>query len=166
MADDDEPEDRAHARRTNRKTSHDAAAGVTPRLPTQKKLVTHWAQKRGPGGFIDLQLEEAFPNLRPQSVRTRRSELVACNIILDSKTIRHAEGADHTVWVHRDHVENPPPIIKAACGAPARDVLKGEAMAQAAVLRLRAAGLRKTYGLDAIAREIEHGADLLARLGR
>lgn len=160
--------DQAHARRTDPGTSHEAAAAATLGIERQRKLVEAFAKGRGERGFMDIELEEAHPNESDSGLRTRRSELTARNIILDSgRRDRAPQSArKRIVWVHRDHVPDPPPMREAPPNAAQTEVLKGEAHQKAAWLRLEAAQLRRTYGLDAFARGLEGVADLLQQLAR
>ena len=158
---------RAHARRGDLQTSHRAAEAVTPRIPTIRQQVEDYARGRGPEGFIDEELSEHFGEVAAtrSSYRTRRSELTVENRILDTRRLRrNSLNLECEVWVHRDHHPDPPPIVAAVRGK-ARDVLKGEAMAHVAKLRLLAAGLRR-QGLGPAAAEVEQGAELLAKLAR
>lgn len=158
--------DQAHARRTDPDTSHWAARSVTPGLPELQAIVEGYAKFRGEEGFTDLEMSEALDS-DTSTYRTRRGELTARNIIIDSGVKRTAGDSPHLriVWVHRDYVTNPPAIVDAPACAPAPDVLKGEATAHAAKLRLLAAGFRR-QGLGAAADQIEHGAELLVKLAR
>jgi hypothetical protein len=101
----------AHARRTDPKTSHDAAAAVTPDLPDLQALVERFALGR-PEGFLDIELVRWREDLGPSTLRTRRAELGARNIILDSGRRRTPHGAKspHTIWIHRSFVPDAPEI--------------------------------------------------------
>jgi hypothetical protein len=105
-------EERAHARVSDPGTSHAAAAAVTPGLPTLQAMVERWALRR-PEGFLDVDLTLAHPDLGPSTLRTRRSELGARNIIVDSGRRITPAGATtpHTVWLHRSFVFDPPPLL-------------------------------------------------------
>lgn len=160
--------DQAHARRTDPHTSHEAAAAATQGIERQRRLVNAFAQTRGERGFMDIELEEAHPLESDSGLRTRRSELTARNIIIDSgRRDRHGGSVrKRIVWVHREFVTNPPPEREVEPGAAQIEVLKGEAHKRAATLRTNAAYLRKTYGLDMLARDLEEIAELLTQLGR
>lgn len=161
----------APTRRGDPSTSFKAARAVTPARPTIRRRVDDFARGRGPDGFMDVEMDAALmtPSERARgssSYRTRRSELTAENIILDTgrEGVGGGNSNDRRIWVHRDHHPDPGPIVAAVRGA-ARDILKGEAMAHAAKLRLLAAGLRR-QGLGPAAYEVEQGAELLTKLAR
>jgi hypothetical protein len=161
--------DQAHARRTDPRTSHEAAAAATLGIERQRAMVLAYAKSRGMNGFMDVQLEEAYPDESDSGLRTRRSELTARNIVLDSgRRDRHSPRSNRRriIWIHREFVPNPPPEREAPPNAAQTDVLKGEAHSKAATLRTNASYLRKTYGLDALARDMESSADLLQQLAR
>lgn len=160
--------DQAHARRTDPGTSHEAAAVATQGIERQRRLVEAFAKVRGERGFMDIEMEDAHPAESDSGLRTRRSELTARNIVLDSgRRDRHAGSVRRRiVWVHREFVTNPPPERDAPPNAAMTEVLKGEAHGKAATLRTGAAHLRRTYGLDAMACDMEAAADLLQQLAR
>lgn len=159
---------RAHARRTDPDTSHEAAAAATAGIERQRRLVEAYAKGRGEQGFMDIELEEAHPLESDSGLRTRRSELTVRNIVLDSKRReRHPNSARRRiVWVHRDFVDDPPAIKEADPTAGQLEVLRGEAHEMAAKLRPFAARLRRDYGLTGGAEMLEQTADLLAKLAR
>lgn len=103
--------DRAHARASDPQTSHEAAAAVTPGLPALQASVEVSAL-RFPDGFTDIDLIESRRDLGPSTVRTRRCELAARNIILDSgrRAVPEGHTQRHTVWVHRSFVPDAPAI--------------------------------------------------------
>lgn len=157
----------AHARRTDPATSHEAAAAATLGIERQRKLVESFAKGRGERGFMDIELEEAHPNESDSGLRTRRSELTARNIVLDSGRRDRASGSTRRriVWVHRDFVPDAPPEREAPPSTAQTEALKAEAMTRAATMRTTAAYLRKTYGLAALSKDLEATADLLVQLG-
>lgn len=125
----------AHARRTDPETSHQAAAAVTPGLPALQVAVEGFAVQQ-PGGFMDADLVEARPDIGPSTLRTRRAELTARNIILDSGRRMRPEGAatPHTVWIHRSFVADPPPLKDAEAPAVSISELKERGRAAASEL--------------------------------
>jgi hypothetical protein len=158
--------DKAHARRTDPETSHEAAAHATLGIERQRRLVEVYAVARGAVGFMDAQLEDAHPTESDSGLRTRRSELTARNIILDSGRRDRMPGSPRKriVWAHRDFIDNAPPIRDAPPSSAQLTVDRAEAHAKATLLATIAAGLRRTHGLDAAATEIEAAAELLRRL--
>jgi hypothetical protein len=106
-------DDRAHTRSGDPRTSYQAARAVTPVVPTLRQQVHVYAHARGSLGFCDAQMESEFDE-PGSSLRTRRAELTERNIILDSgRTCRFgASDRERIVWVHRDFVDNPPPLIE------------------------------------------------------
>ena len=158
--------EQAHARRTDPDTSHWAAKAVTPGLPDLQATVEGFAHWCGPDGFTDLDLSESLDS-DTSTYRTRRAELTARNIIVDSGRKRRTGESPHLriVWVHRAFATNPPPVVDAPASAPANDVLKGEALAHAAKLRVMAVGFRR-QGLGPASDEVEHAAELLTKLAR
>lgn len=132
---------KAHARRSDPATSHQAAEAVSPGLNALQERVEAWAMRQ-PSGFLDIDACEAMPDLGGSTVRTRRAELAQRNIILDSGRRTKPEGAStpHTIWVHRRFVDQPPPILEPACPRTAAD---------------KAEGLRQAAQLDGFARQMK-----------
>jgi hypothetical protein len=157
--------ERAHARRTDPETSHKAADAVTPGLNAIQQQVERYARTRI-AGFLDVDLVDAIPDLGPSTLRTRRAELVARNIVLDSGRTSIPEGATtpHTVWIHRDFVAGAPPI----CEPPTlREPISPDDIAEARKLiepLLGAAKMSRAYGLTGCVAIAERAADLLRRL--
>lgn len=160
--------DVAHARNSDPQTSHEAAAAATQGIERQRALVRAYAKSRGDRGFMDIDLEEAHPLESDSGLRTRRSELTARNIVLDSGRRDRAPGSTRRriVWVHRDFVDNPPAIKDPPPSAGQVEVLRGEAHEVAAKLLPFAARLRRDYGLTGGADMIEQAAELLQKLAR
>lgn len=79
------PEQRAHARRTDPLSSHEAAARASNRLTDTQDRILVALRMGGPG--TDEQIESRFrkwwPEFRvsPQSIRSRRSELVKRGLV-------------------------------------------------------------------------------------
>lgn len=124
-------DDRAHARRGDPATSHRAADVVTPGLNAIQRQVEAFAIEKF-GGFLDLDLVAAIPDLGPSTLRTRRAELVDRNIILDSGNRKTPEGhaSPHTIWIHRNYVAGPGPLREPPAPASREDKALGKAMAE------------------------------------
>ena len=103
--------DKAHARRTDPDTSHSAADAATVEITNKRKLVEHYAAGR-PYGFMDAQMSQDLGD-EGSTLRTRRSELTAQNIIMDSgKRGRFGDSErERIIWIHRNFVDNPLPVI-------------------------------------------------------
>lgn len=160
--------DRAHARHSDPVTSHLAADAVTPGLPELQRRVEAFALRIGDGGFTDAEMSAALED-ETSTLRTRRAELTARNIILDTGKTRTWGDSPRlrVVWVHRSFIHGPPAVLAPPAPdlGPEREQLQGDALAHAARQRTLAAGLRK-QGLGAAADVVEQGAELLARLAR
>lgn len=156
--------DRAHARSTDPQTSHEAADAITPHVPILRQRVHIYAHARGSMGFCDAQMETEIDE-PGSSLRTRRAELTERNIILDSgRTMKFGDSPrERIVWVHRDFVDNPPPILRAKQAPAQPDHLKEQAKVTALVLDGFAVSLNKE-GRSALARELTATADLLRQL--
>ena len=99
---DDQPDmfghNRAFARRSDPDTSHEAAEAVTPTLRKLQAEVLAFAAMCGPGGFTDPELAEHF-DCQVSTYRTRRSELVAMGLLMDSGHRRLNGGSrKFAVW--------------------------------------------------------------------
>lgn len=105
-------DDRAHARSTDPGTSHAAADAATLGIERQRRLVLEFAHQRGSQGFVDAELEERHPDESPSGLRTRRSELVERNLVLDSGMRRRWGDSPNQriVWRHRDYHPGAPPV--------------------------------------------------------
>lgn len=134
--------DQAHARRSDPDTSHEAAAAVTPGLRELQQQVEVFARSNGYDGFTDAEMEARLDD-PGSTLRTRRSELTARNIVLDSGQRRTFGESPRRriVWLHRDFATNPPPI----CDAP-RVLTKEE----------RGRGLEHVATLEAGARQMRN----------
>ena len=71
-------------RTTDPETSKEAAVSISDKLTAIQDMVLTWAKERGVRGFIDADLERAFHEYGPSTLRTRRNELVARGLIEDS----------------------------------------------------------------------------------
>lgn len=104
----------AHARRTDRATSHEAARSVTPELTGYQQMVLRCIDHHfGTEPFADVDLVRSYKfswerreglNLMMQSdsgIRTRRSELTAAGLIEDTGRTRKIGKRNHTLWRKR-----------------------------------------------------------------
>lgn len=121
----------AHARRFDPSTSHQAAEAITPDLRQLQARVADYARRKGPDGFMDAQMSDDLED-SSSTLRTRRSELTARNIVLDSGRRRRwgESPRQRIVWVHRDFVPDAPPIREPVAPASDADRAEGRAMAQ------------------------------------
>jgi hypothetical protein len=157
--------DRAHARRSDPQTSHRAADVVSAGLNAIQRQVEAYGKSRL-AGFLDIELVEAIPDLGPSTLRTRRAELVARNILLDSGKRITPEGhsSPHTVWIHRDFVAGAPPVCEPT--APREPLSPGD-IDNARALAVQLDGVAKmvrTYGLVGCEQVAEDAAALLRRI--
>lgn len=152
--------ERAHARRDDPGTSHDAAAAITPGLPALQRLVEDTALNFSEG-FTDVDLCFLNPEQGPSTLRSRRAELCARNIILDSgrRVIPEGHTQRHTVWLHRSFVPQPPPILEPNAPGPGRD----EALLFAAKLDGYAA-TQKAEGRSFLSEELARAAAMIRSL--
>jgi hypothetical protein len=152
----------AHARRDDPETSHEAAAAVTPDLRQLQARVADYARRAGPDGFTDAQMEDDLDD-PGSTLRTRRSELTARNIVLDSgRTRRHGDSArQRIIWLHRDFVPGAPPVCEPPAPATPADRAEGKAMS--ARLGVLAASLRRE-GRSALADELERAGAIMGKL--
>lgn len=153
----------AHARRADPETSHHAADAVTPDLRQLQARVADYARRQGAAGFMDAQMSADLDDTS-STLRTRRSELAARNIIIDSGQRRKWQDSPRLriVWVHRDFVADPPPIVEPTPPASASDRLEAKALGNSLVSI--AAGFRR-QGFGAAAEQIERGGKMLQRFG-
>jgi hypothetical protein len=90
------------SRRTDPETSHAAGAAVAPRTGTWRRKVLEALgddAAAGRRGLTDIELERRWPGARPQTIRTRRSELVAAGLVEDSHDRRLTDtGSMAIVW--------------------------------------------------------------------
>ena len=85
-------------RRESRQTSIDAAQSIVPSLTEIQNAVLQYANSM-PTGFTDDQMNRHFQSYG-STYRTRRAELTAKNLIVDSgKLARLPSGRNATVWL-------------------------------------------------------------------
>lgn len=122
--------ERAYARRHDPDTSHEAAAAVTPNLGELQQRVESYAFSKGPEGFTDAEMAHDLQD--PGSTyRTRRHELAARNVVLDSGQRRTfgPSARKRIVWVHRRFADNPPPVCEPPRVMTPADRQRGTAIA-------------------------------------
>jgi hypothetical protein len=152
----------ARARATDPDTSHAAAEAVAPFTGTIREQVNAFAKSKGQDGFIDEELSAHFQDSEHSSYRTRRAELVERNVILDSGRRRNnSNGLACVVWVHREHVLQPPPEREGV--KLTKTQAKTEAETHIAAL---ASGARqmKNEGRALFAAELDAACDFIRRL--
>jgi len=96
---------RPRARRTDPRTSHDAAATVRGQTATHARLMS-LLRERGPmtdeeiaAAWVDMTRIAAWPKVSPSGLRTRRAELVDEGKVVDSRLTRQTQaGRRTTVW--------------------------------------------------------------------
>lgn len=98
---------KAHARRTDPQTSHDAAASVDKIRASQQAVLT--VLRRFPQGLSDTDLIEeygklaelgAVPRQSPSGLRSRRSELTKVGMVIDSgERATLVTGRKAIVWM-------------------------------------------------------------------
>ena len=71
-------------RSSDPETSVAAAGQIEGKINAIQAKVLAWAREVYPRGFSDAELEQAFPEYGPSTVRTRRRELVDAGFIEDS----------------------------------------------------------------------------------
>jgi hypothetical protein len=91
-------------RRDSRATSIEAAESILPSLTDIQNAVLAYAKQK-PTGFTDDEMNRHFQSYG-STYRTRRAELTAKNLIVDSgKLTRLPSGRNATVWVLAQYVE-------------------------------------------------------------
>jgi hypothetical protein len=88
---------RPRARASDPETSHDAAQSISD-ISGDQQFILEWLNFLGP--CTDEELLNSLPSERsPSGVRTRRSELVAMNLVRDSgKRRKTRSGRNAIVW--------------------------------------------------------------------
>ncbi len=89
----------AFARNSDIDTSHAAAEYISTHVRELQLKVLAYAAERGLGGFIDPEMNEDF-GVHSSTYRTRRSELVAMDLIEDTgeRVAIGGKGRKHAVW--------------------------------------------------------------------
>jgi hypothetical protein len=65
-------------------------------------------KQAGPTGLTDRELDRRL-NCISSRYRTRRAELTAKGLVLDTGTTRtHGSNRRHIVWIHKDYAPEPP----------------------------------------------------------
>lgn len=156
------PGGQAHARRTDPGTSHEAADAVTPDLRQLQARVADYAKRKGYSGFTDAEMSQDLDD-SGSTYRTRRSELTARNIILDSGERRTWGDSPRLriVWMHRDYVRNAPAICEPP--KPPSDEDRAEGRDMAIKLTGYAASMKKE-GRQMFADELNDAAAIMKRL--
>jgi hypothetical protein len=95
-------------RRDDPHTSFEAAAKVVPKLREMHKLVWETLRKH-PNGLTDIELEEICGS-HGSTYRTRRSELVAMGLVIDTGTTRVINGHNRKVWKAKIYGEKGPQV--------------------------------------------------------
>lgn len=91
-------------RRDSRATSIEAAESIVPALTDIQNAVLAYAKQK-PTGFTDDEMNRHFQSYG-STYRTRRAELTAKNLIVDSgKLTRLPSGRNATVWILAEHME-------------------------------------------------------------
>jgi hypothetical protein len=154
--------DRAYARRYDPGTSHQAADAVSPDLKALQARVADFARRAGQSRFTDAQMEDELGDAG-STLRSRRSELTARNIILDSGLTRTYgySTRQRIVWVHRDFVPNAPPVCEPA--KPATDEERAEAREMASKLARFAVSMMRE-GRAMFSNELALAAELMRKL--
>ena len=93
----------ARARRTDPLTSHQAAASVT-----NQKTIRYWVLKLLDRPRTDVELVELFGNMKmaprasESGIRSRRAELVADGLVIDTGARKKLESGRYaTVWTRK-----------------------------------------------------------------
>jgi hypothetical protein len=82
-------------------TSREAARVIAGRLTQIQQEVLAYALKRADRGFTDAELTAAFYCGGGSTYRTRRAELSAQGLIVDTGRRRsNGPGRKHTIWIH------------------------------------------------------------------
>lgn len=81
-------------------TSVRAARSAAKSANGLRTRIHGYLQQRGPAGATDLEIEAAFPGVRPSSLRGRRRELEVSGLVRDSGSRRRSPaGRESIVWV-------------------------------------------------------------------
>ena len=87
------------ARHSDPITSHEAGEAIVKHITRIQRNILLWADRVGPGEFIDLELEKNFQDFGATH-RTRRSELVELGLLKNTGTKKMLHGHDRRfiVW--------------------------------------------------------------------
>lgn len=86
------------ARKTDPVTSHEAAENIVDELRPLQKQVLEELRAAGSAGLTDYELE-ARCGSHGSTFRTRRSELVAAGLVVDSGRKTLQAGSNRIIWV-------------------------------------------------------------------
>jgi len=89
-------------RRQDQPTSIEAAQAIAPKLNEIQQQVLTYAKVMN-DGFTDVDLNKYF-NSTASTYRTRRAELVAKGLIVDSWQREKINGRNHIVWILKDYL--------------------------------------------------------------
>jgi len=89
-------------RRHDHDTSIEAAIAIAPKLNEIQQQVLAFARNQ-PDGFTDVDLNKFF-NCTGSTFRTRRAELVAKGLIINSWKRERIHGRSHIVWILKDYL--------------------------------------------------------------
>jgi len=100
-------------RRLDHATSVGAAQSATIRKMTMRDRVLQLAHTMRAHGITDDFLKIKHPETPESSLRKRRTELAQENVLLENGTTRpNRHGQQEKVFVHRDYVAMPPPLVE------------------------------------------------------
>ena len=89
-------------RRQDQPTSIEAAEAIAPKLNEIQQQVLIFARNKEQG-FTDVDLNKFF-NSTASTYRTRRAELVAKGLLVDSWQREKINGRNHIVWILKEYV--------------------------------------------------------------
>lgn len=91
-------------RRTDPRTSYEAADGVIHKLRATQIRVLNELKKAGSEGLTDFDLEEICQD-HGSNFRTRRSELVDVGLVVDSGRTKIQKGSRRIVWIAAEYAK-------------------------------------------------------------
>lgn len=86
------------ARSTDPGTSFEAAEKIAPKMTRIQAQVLNYFRTIYPRSITDLDLQDHFGN-QLSTYRTRRSELTAMDLVLDSGMRRFQHGSNRVLWI-------------------------------------------------------------------
>lgn len=89
-------------RRQDQPTSIEAAIAIAPQITELQAEVMAFARNR-PEGFTDIDLNKFF-NCTGSTFRSRRAELVAKGLIVDSWQRQKINNRNHIVWIWKEYL--------------------------------------------------------------